>query len=141
MRRSPVYILGEQFDMRASISYSTYRAEQLPKQSDILGYQVDQISNMTLHGDVTSIYFFERPGECGTVVQFSDYTYTFTDKYGSILEESVTELEPQIWAKYVSILKEDSHSRSVSRRPPTDISTLFAGSRRVLSRAENYCFI
>ena len=98
---SGAYILGDQFDMRSSLSYSTYRAEQLPKQSNSLGYQLDQISNVTLHGDVTSFTSARNQMSIGIDFNFPTYDYTFTDRFGSVIQENVSEVEPQVWAKYV----------------------------------------
>jgi len=95
------YILGDQFDMRSSISYSTYRAEQLPKESRSLGYQLDQISNLTLHGDVTSYTSSRDQTEVGIDFNFPNYSYTFAGKYGAVIQETVTQIEPQVWAKYL----------------------------------------
>lgn len=98
---SGAYIFGDRFDMRSSISYSTYRAEQLPKQSESLGYQLDQISNFTLHGDVISYTSSRDQLEVGIDFSFPTYNYTFTNKHGAVIQESVSEIEPQIWTKYV----------------------------------------
>ncbi len=97
---SGAYIFGDQFDMKSSLSYSTYRAEQLPKQSQSLGYQLDQISNFTLNGDVTSYTSTRDQVDVGMQFNFPNYNYTFTNKYGSVIEESISEIEPQAWAKY-----------------------------------------
>ncbi len=94
------FIAGDQFDLRFSISYSTYHSEQLPKQSRTLGYQVDDISSLSLYGDVVSYMSSRDQLDVGFNFGFPNYSYTFTNKYGSAIGETVAEVEPQLWAKY-----------------------------------------
>ena len=94
------FLTGDQFDLKFSISYSKYHAEQLPKQSETLGYQLDDISNLSLYGDVVSYTSSRDQLDVGLNFSFQNYNYTFANKYGSIVEDSVTEVEPQLWAKY-----------------------------------------
>ena len=95
------FIVGDQFDLRFSISYSTYRAEQLPKQSTDLGYQLDQISTPSFYGDVISYTAAGDQFDLGLHFTFPGYNYTFTNKYGGTIQESETDIEPQIWTKYM----------------------------------------
>ncbi len=98
---SGAYIFGDQFEMRFAASSSTYRAEQIPKQSSYLGYQLDQISNNSLRADVT-VYTPRRDQlNVGLLFAFPSYNYTFTNKYGSVIQEGVSEVEPQLWGKYI----------------------------------------
>ena len=39
--------------------------------------------------------------EVGLNFSFPAYNYTFTDKYGAVVQEAVSEIEPQLWAKYI----------------------------------------
>jgi hypothetical protein len=98
---SGAYILGDQFDMESSISYSTYKAEQLPNNSQSLGYQLDQISDLTLHGSVTSYAASRDQVEVGLDFSFPTYNYTFTDKFGAVIQESSVDIQPQVWGKYI----------------------------------------
>ncbi len=94
------YIFADQFDMKFSVSSSTYRAEQIPKQSLYLGYQLDEISTPSLYCDVTA-YTSERDQfDVGLLFNFPSYNYSFTNKYGGVIQESVSEVEPQAWVKY-----------------------------------------
>ena len=77
------FIVGDQFDLRFSISYSEYRAEQLPKQSPDLGYQLDDITTPSFYGDVTSFTSSGDQFDLGLLFTFPGYDYTFTNKYGS----------------------------------------------------------
>jgi hypothetical protein len=94
------FIVGDQFDLRFSISYSTYRAEQIPKQSQYLGYQLDEISTPSLYSDVISYTSSGDQFDLGLLFTFPGYNYTFTNKYGSTIQESVSNIEPQVWTKY-----------------------------------------
>ena len=76
------FIVGDQFDLRFSISYSEYRAEQLPKQSPDLGYQLDDITTPSFYGDVTSFTSSGDQFDLGLLFTFPGYDYTFTNKYG-----------------------------------------------------------
>ena len=95
------FIVGDQFDLRFSVSYSTYRAEQLPKQSGYLGYQLDKISTPSLYSDVTSYTSSGDQFDMGLLFTFPSYQYTFNNKYGGTIQESVTSIEPQVWTKYM----------------------------------------
>ncbi|MGA7160832.1 MAG: TonB-dependent receptor [Bacteroidota bacterium] len=95
------FIVGDQFDLKFSISYSTYRAEQLPKQSEDLGYQLDQISTPSLYADVTSYTSSRDRFDLGLLFDFPTYNYTFTNKYGGTIQEYVPVIEPQVWTKYM----------------------------------------
>lgn len=94
------FIAGDQFDLRFSLSYSEYRSEQLPKQSRTLGYQFDDISNVSLYGQVVSYTSYGDQVTVGLNFGFPSYNYTFTNKYGGRIEETVSNVEPQLWAKY-----------------------------------------
>ncbi len=76
------FIVGDQFDLRFSISYSEYRAEQIPKQSPDLGYQLDDITTPSFYGDVTSYTSSGDQFDLGLLFTFPGYNYTFTNKYG-----------------------------------------------------------
>ncbi len=95
------FIVGDQFDLKFSISYSSYRAEQLPKQAGYLGYQLDQISTPAFYSDVNSYTSSGDQFDMGLLFTFPDYNYTFTNKYGSTIEETSTTIEPQVWTKYM----------------------------------------
>ena len=95
------FIVGDQFDLRFSISYSEYRAEQIPKQSPDLGYQLDDITTPSFYGDVTSYTSSGDQFDLGLLFTFPGYNYTFTNKYGGTIEESVSDIEPQVWTKYM----------------------------------------
>jgi len=94
------FIVGDQFDFKFSISYSSYRAEQIPKQSQYLGYQLDQISTPAFYSDVNSYTSSGDQFDMGLLFTFPDYNYTFTNKYGGILQETSTTIEPQVWTTY-----------------------------------------
>ncbi len=95
------FIVGDQFDLKFSISYSEYRAEQLPKQSPDLGYQLDDITTPLFYGDVTSYTSSGDQFDLGLLFTFPGYNYTFTNKYGSTIEEFVSDIQPQVWTKYM----------------------------------------
>lgn len=97
---SGAYILGDRFDMQFSVSTSHYHAEQLPKESTYLGYQLDDIQNSSLHCNVTAYTSSRDQIDVGLLFSFPDYSYTFTNRYGSILQETVSEIEPQAWVEY-----------------------------------------
>ncbi len=94
------FLAGDQFDFKFSLSYSAYHAEQLPKMSRTLGYQLDDISNLSLRGDVVSYTSTRDQLDVGLDFSFPNYNYTFSNKYGSAINETTTEVEPQVWAKY-----------------------------------------
>lgn len=94
------FIAGDQFDLRFSLCYSEYRSEQLPKESRTLGYQFDDISNVSLYGEVVSYTSSRDQVTVGLDFSFPSYNYTFTNRYGARIEEIVSEVEPQLWAKY-----------------------------------------
>ena len=95
------FIVGDQFDLKFSISYTSYRAEQLPKQSQDVGYQLDEITTPSFYGDVTSFSDSRDQFDLGLLFTFPTYNYTFTNKYGGSIQENVPEIEPQIWTKYI----------------------------------------
>ncbi len=97
---SGAYILGDQFDMQFSVSTSRYHAEQLPRQSTYLGYQLDDIQNSSLHCNVTAYTSSRDRLNVGLLFSFPNYSYTFTNRYGSVLEESTSQVEPQAWVEY-----------------------------------------
>ena len=95
------FLVGDQFDLRFSISYSSYRAEQIPKQSDYLGYQLDEITTPSFYGDVISYTPSGDQFDLGLLFTFPGYNYTFTNKYGGTIQESESDIEPHVWAKYM----------------------------------------
>ncbi len=97
---SGAYIFADQFEMKFCISSSTYHAEQFPKGSQYLGYQLDDISTPSLYCDATSYTSSRDRLEVGLLFSFPTYNYTFTNKYGGIIQESSSQVEPQVWSKY-----------------------------------------
>lgn len=94
------YILGDQFDMEFSLSYSAYRAEQIPRQSQYLGYQLDEIQTPSFYCAVTSYTSSRNRLDIGMRFDFPTYNYTFTDRYGAVIEQNVSQIEPDAWAEY-----------------------------------------
>ena len=39
--------------------------------------------------------------DLGLLFTFPGYNYTFTNKYGGTIEETVSDIEPQVWTKYM----------------------------------------
>lgn len=94
------YLVGDQYDMRFSISTSTYKAEQLPKDAQYLSYQLSEVSSPSLYAEVTSYSIARNEFNIGLLFNFPTYNYTFTNKYGTVIQQSLSETEPQVWAKY-----------------------------------------
>ncbi len=94
------YLFGDQYNMKFEFSMSSYKAEQLPKQSNIFGYQMSQISNPALYGSITSYTASRNELNLGFQFNFPSYQYTFTNTYGATQVQSVTQVEPDVWAKY-----------------------------------------
>ncbi len=94
------YLFGDQFDARFEVAVSSYKAEQLPKQSVYFYHQLSQISNPSLYGSVTSYTSSRNEFNFGFLFNFPTYTYTFTNTYGSVIEQSVSQVEPHVWAKH-----------------------------------------
>lgn len=94
------YLFGDQYNMKFEFSMSSYKAEQLPKQSNIFGYQMSQITNPALYGSITSYTVSRNELNLGFQFNFPSYAYTFTNTYGSTAVQSVSQVEPDVWAKY-----------------------------------------
>ena len=94
------FLLGDQYDMKVSASMSTYKAEQFPKEANYLGHQLSQVTNPSLYADVTSYTSAQNQFEVGLLFSFPTYNYTFTNKFGSVIDQTSTEIEPQMWSKY-----------------------------------------
>ncbi len=94
------YLFGDQYNMKFEISMSSYKAEQLPKQSNIFGYQLSQISNPSVYGSITSYTEARNEITFGFLFDFPSYDYTFTNTYGSTVIQSETQVEPDFWMTY-----------------------------------------
>ncbi|MDE3056947.1 MAG: TonB-dependent receptor [Bacteroidota bacterium] len=94
------YLFGDQFNLQGEVAYSSYKAEQLPKASAALYHQFTQISTPSLSGSITS--YFESGSEVnlGLLFSFPTYTYSFTNTYGSVISQSESQVEPNVWTTY-----------------------------------------
>ncbi len=94
------FLIGDQFNMQGEAAFSSYKAEQLPKQSAVLRYQLSQISNPSLYGSVTSYTESRNELNIGLRFNFPTYTYSFTNTYGSVITQSESQIEPDAWMTY-----------------------------------------
>lgn len=94
------YLFGDQYNMKFEISISSYKAEQVPKQSNIFGYQLSQISNPSVYGSITSYTESRNEITFGFLFKFPSYHYTFTNTYGSTVIQSESQVEPDFWMTY-----------------------------------------
>jgi hypothetical protein len=94
------FLVGDQFNMQGEATFSSYKAEQLPKQSVVLHHQLSQISNPSLYGSVTSYTESRNELNIGLRFNFPTYTYSFTNTYGSVITQSESQIEPDAWMTY-----------------------------------------
>lgn len=94
------YLFGDQYNFKFEIAMSSYKAEQLPKQSASLYEQLSQISNPSVYGSITSYTESRNELTFGFLFNFPSYAYTFTNTYGSPIVQSESQVEPQMWASY-----------------------------------------
>jgi CarboxypepD_reg-like domain/TonB-dependent Receptor Plug Domain len=116
------YLFGDQFNMQCEVAYSSYKAEQFPKQSTGLNYQLSQISSPSLSGSVTSYTESHNELNIGFLFNFPTYTYSFTNTYGAVDTESETQIEPNAWVTY-SFKNSRKFSFDVGLR--TDLQRMF----------------
>ncbi len=94
------YLFGDQYNMKFEVSMSSYKAEQLPKQSNVFNYQLSQISNPAVYGSITSYTASRNEITFGFLFNFPSYAYSFANTYGSTIIQSETQVEPDFWATY-----------------------------------------
>ncbi len=94
------YLFGDQYNFKFEISMSSYKANQLPKQSVSLYTQSSQISNPSVYGSITSYTESRSELTFGFLFNFPSYEYTFTNTYGIPIEQTESQVEPQMWASY-----------------------------------------
>ena len=94
------YLFGDQFNAKFGLTYSVYKAEQLPNNSTVLYHQLSQISNPSMFANVTSYTESQNELSFGFLFNFPNYSYTFTNTYGFPIVQSESQVEPQVWTSY-----------------------------------------
>lgn len=94
------YLFGDQFNMQFAAMYTAYKGEQVPNNALGLNYQFSQITTPAIYANLVSYTKARNELQIGFRFSFPNYNYTFTNTYGSVLEQSVSQVEPDAWVTY-----------------------------------------
>ncbi len=94
------YLFSNRYSFQFSVSSSVYNAQQIPRASSYIYYESDQITDPAFSGDLKYYESSTSQVDFGLLFNFPSYNFAFTNAYGTPLNITDQEAEPNFWVKY-----------------------------------------
>ncbi len=88
------YLFGDEDNMQFAAMYRAYKSEQLPNGALGFYHQLSEIETPAIYVNLVSYTMARNELQLGFRFSFPTYSYTFTNTYGSIVQESENQVEP-----------------------------------------------